>query len=220
MSFSAFLPFLAAGSSALGSLMSYNSQKKLMDRQNSFTERMSNTAHQREVNDLRSAGLNPVLSATGGSGASTPASGTGASDLDIADAVNSALRSKEVNLQEKMNKAQVDNYKADTYLKGNQAAVASEQFNTQVEETNKIKQDIINSTNTANATVQYYKDLGDAAKINAASNSALSAAQTKYTNERSRGYSESESDSFGGSFNLGGKFGLSGNKGRSRSRTY
>jgi hypothetical protein len=127
---------------AMGGSLLQTGANIYLDRQNrKWQEKMSNTAHQREVKDLRKAGLNPILSAKMG-GASTPSTQPvqiGNTGKEVADAYNQAA----------LMKAQINNIKADTSLKDENADLANFQRGKLAWEVRQIQESMIQTQNAA-----------------------------------------------------------------------
>lgn len=134
---------IAAGAAIIGGMQQADSSSALSKHQMSWQKHMSDTAHRRQVVDLRAAGLNPILSARYG-GSSTPAGSMPSQQPNILGrAAASALAAytqqtaiKKMEAETKLTEAATttEGYKWQdiamaTRLKGHQANLTSGQIN-------------------------------------------------------------------------------------------
>lgn len=121
---------LSGGASLLGGMMGNSASAKEAGANREFQYQMARLGHQIEVGDLRAAGLNPILSATGGSGAKASGGAQATQSDVITPAVGSALQAKR--LQGDLKLMQIEMEKRATETEAIDTSIAESQARTKV----------------------------------------------------------------------------------------
>ncbi len=183
-----------------------------------FQERMSSTAHQREVEDLRKAGLNPLLSLNGG--ASTPGGAYGEVDSSLLSAKENNRFQKGQLAKQLQNEMKIASKNNQTSLQNNRETLKMNKEIAKLQLQNNIKLANLNNANALkmnrqnnNTSLQLGRISADAslgaANINAGAsmyNANLSAAANRYATDTQATTQRGMINVSGGAFGINGSY--------------
>lgn len=148
---------ISGGAGLIGTFLSNQQSAHEAQDQMDFQRSMSDSAHQREVRDLKAAGLNPILSALG-SGASTP-SGAQGSVNDFAPSISkgfdTAVAIRGQNSAIENQKADTINKRATESLIENQSAATAKDIESKSLQNSLLKQTLPSMIKKAKAEGDY-----------------------------------------------------------------